>query len=429
MDRDREVNFPKFLNRLLPYWPITLFCVIGMAEFIYFTLRGKGYDFPVFYEAGKLLLNFQSPWDAVVDPIYLAYLNGPLTALVISPLALVPQNIALGITRLLSIILIPFLIFQISKYFFPFRELYYLNKKIWLASSFILFTFPIRANLEYGQLFIIFLAIAVSALRLSRYESTRFLLLAGFLIGLCCDYKPQSFLIFALVICLKNRYIFLGGFFSIVSGALLSTILTHKPPYIVWGEVIFKRFKGGVTVDQMHIYTVFPGYLSQLMLMVVCALALLYFFLYRHNLDTPHKNVLIIFLTVFLSPWMHPTDLVLFSLFAVGIALQGNGLTFISSLALGSLLVWSNNLIINILIAIFSVSILFLYLERNQKRYLVKVLFIVFLPVFFAFISTKDPNIEGFLRKLFGLGSLFCISALAAISGFEHSEKSSRTKI
>jgi hypothetical protein len=429
MDQSRDAYFPKFFNKLIPYWAPMVFCTIGLAELIYFSLRGKGYDFPVFYDAGRLFLNFQSPWDAVIDPIYSAYLNGPLTALIISPLALVPQDIALGITRVLSIVLIPFLTLQISKYFFPFQELSYLNKKIWLASSFILFTFPVRANLEYGQFFIVFLAFAISALRFSRYESIKFLLLAGFLIGLCCDYKPQCFIIFALLICFKNRYIFLGGILSVISGALLSAILTHKPPYLVWGEVIFKRFKGGVTGDQMHIYTVFPGFWSRLILTVICAIALLYFFLHRHNLNNPYINVLTIFLTVFLSPWMHPTDLVLFSLFAVGIALQGNGLTFISSLALGSLLVWSNNLVISILIAILSVSTLFLYLGRNHKKYMMKVLFIVSPPIIFAFVSNKDPDVEGLLRKIFGLVSLLCITALVAIYGFGQSRKDSRTKI
>jgi len=429
MDQTGDVRFPKFLYKLIPHWAIMLFCTIGIAEFIYFSLRGKGYDFPVFYEAGQLLLNFQSPWDAVIDPIYSAYLNGPLTALVISPLAILPQNITLAITRILSIVLIPFLTFQISKYFFPLQEFSYLNKKIWLASSFILFTFPIRANLEYGQLFIVFLAFAVSALRFSRYESTKFLLLAGFLIGLCCDYKPQCFIIFGLLICFKNRYIFLGVILSVISGAFLSTILTHKPPYLVWADVIFKKFKGGVTGDQMHIYAVFPGFWSQVITVVICAVTLLYLFKNRYAKSIPHKNILIVFLSVLLSPWMHPTDLVLFSLFTVGIAIRHNGLTFFSSLALGTLLVWSNNLVISILIVALSVFILFLYLGRSHNKYLTKILFIVLPPILFALVSNKNPAIEDLLRKFVGLGSLFCITALAAIYGFEQSRRDLRTKI
>jgi hypothetical protein len=126
---------------------------------------------------------------------------------------------------------------------------------------------------------------------------------------------------------------------------------------------------------------------------------------------------------------MHPTDLVLFSLFTVGIAIRHNGLTFFSSLALGTLLVWSNNLVISILIVALSVFILFLYLGRSHNKYLTKILFIVLPPILFALVSNKNPAIEDLLRKFVGLGSLFCITALAAIYGFEQSRRDLRTKI
>lgn len=423
MGKRGVANHLKFPKKFSHNWTILLFCALGMVEFSYFSLRGKGYDFPVFYAASRLSLNFQSPWDAVFDPIYSAYLNGPLTALVISPLSLVPQNIALGITRALSIVLIPFLTYQISKYFSPYQDLRFLNKRIWLASSIIMFTFPIRANLEYGQFFIIFLAFAILALRLSSYETKGSLLLAGFLIGVCCDYKPQCFMVFALLICFKNRYIFLGGVFSIISGALLSVILTRKAPYLVWCEVILKKFKGGATGDQMHIYVLFPGLWSILVLIVISAFAVAYLLRYRNKVSVQQRSVLIIFITVLLSPWMHPTDLALFAVFVVGIAIRSNGLTLFSSLALGSLLVWSNNVTISIFVALLSFFILFLYLGRNQQTLFVYKFLIIMPSIFFAIFSKNNPEVEDLLRKLFGIVSLFCATFLATISVSEKSRK------
>jgi hypothetical protein len=419
MDRVRKAFSLKFHSILRPYWAITLFCIIGAVEFSYFTLRGLGNDFPVFYDAGQLFLNFQSPWGAVIDPIHSAYLNGPLTALVISPLAIVPQDIALGVTRAISIILIPFITFQVSKYFSPLQELSFLNKRIWLASSFILFAFPIRANLEYGQFFVVFLALAVSALRLSICESNGLRLCSGFLIGVCCDYKPQSFLIFALLICFRNRYIFLGGILAFISSTTLSTFLTDKPPYLVWGKALLTRFEGGVTGDQMHIYALFPGFWSVFLSSVIATFALIHWVLNRTRFSVPQKTTFIIFITVLLSPWLHPTDLVLFGVFAVGIATWNNGLTILTSLALGTLLVWSNNLLINVSLALISAFILYFYLGQNLENTIMKKLLIALPPVLFALLAYTTPDLESTLRRYLGLVSIVSITALVTVSRSE----------
>ena len=339
--RNREL-----MVRFTSIFPAVVFVLFGIAELIYFTANGKGNDFPIFHEASKLTLDLNSPWNSVLDPVYSAYLNGPMTALLISPLGLINQDLALGLVRFLSIAVVPYLVFQTSKLFFPNLNLNLSNRKFWLISTFVLLSFPIRANLEYGQLFLLFAALAASSLRLAMSNSHVQLFLSGLLIGICCDYKPQCFLVFSLLICFSKLFILIGGVTSILLGGLVSFALTSNFPYVTWVEVLQKRAGGGArTGDQMHLYSLSSNAFLTTVIVVflfITTVALTVSKWRMYGLERPQIFPLMIFAVTFFAPWMHSTDLVFFSLYAM-ILFFTRPLNWLNSLSIGILLVWSNN--------------------------------------------------------------------------------------
>jgi hypothetical protein len=410
------------------FLPFLFFASLGIAELFYFSTNGLGNDFPVFYQAGKLALNFGNPWEAVNDPVHSAYINGPMTALIISPLALLPQDIALAMTRGLSIVLVPVINYQLFKIFYPRVVFNFRNVSLWLFSSLALLTFPTRANLEYGQFFFLFATLAVLALRLSRSNSLRNLLLSGSLIGICCDYKPQAFIVMALMLCFSNKFVFLGGVFSFLSGALVSTVLTRDIPYKVWVEVVFNRFQGGVTGDQMHIYAVLPKLLAVLIAIIVLIVFLILVFQRNTYFDTPEVKLFTIFVSILLIPWMHPSDLVLLSAFIFVINVATSMQKYVFLVGVGSLLVWSSNPLVSILVTFLALFILKFYLKGSQL-FTFNSFFIVTIPSFiFAITANNHPNFIESSRQYWGLVAVFSACVLSAISVFELPKKDLSTK-
>jgi hypothetical protein len=408
------------------YWPIILFFGLALAEVAYFSTRGIGNDFPVFHDASRLALKLSSPWDAVFDPIYSAYLNGPLTAMLIAPLGIFSQSLALLITRTLSVAVIPFLVFLFLRFLLPHKTLGFFSKDVWIISSLLLFTFPVRANLEYGQFYLVFITLAVLGLKLSLSESAIKLFISGLLLGICCDYKPQSFLVFALIFCFTNVYIFFGLSFSVILGAIFSTILTKTIPYQVWIEVILEKSKGGSTEDQMHLYEIIPGSISLFFALGLFILATTSTII--NKLNGSERVISIIFVTTLLTPWMHPTDLVLYGLFAVVLTIQPNRLTTLSSFGLGSFLVWSNSYTISILVALVVFSLLLAHGEILKKLRFVQIFLILIPSTIFSYTSNEFPEFEGVHRQFWGMAGIVIITMVSTHSQSLQIRKGYNTK-
>ena len=400
--------------KLSDYWPILLFSVLSISELAYFSVRGKGYDFAIFYEASRLTLTLNSPWDAVFDPIYAAYLNGPLTALLISPLGLFSESAALFLARGASILVVPLLVFNFIKYFSPAQELTMRSAKIWLSSCLILLTFPIRSNLEYGQFFVLFLTLFVLALRLSQSSSTRNLLLAGFLIGICCDYKPQCFVVFGILVGFSNLYIIVGGFLSLIIGGTISIFLTRNFPYEVWVDAVLKRSEGLSSGDQMHIYSLLPGEIGKFLALVVIAILITYQFYNRSKFNSSPNKIFLLLVSILLTPWMHPTDLALASVIVVAISIREQSFKFLNAFGLGCLLVWSSSVLITLFLAAFTLFLMYLYLEDKGNLLSFKPLVVIAPSIIFAFTSFFNPYLEQSHRQYWGVISLVIATLIAA---------------
>ncbi|ASY25867.1 glycosyltransferase 87 family protein [Candidatus Planktophila versatilis] len=420
----------KLKVQLNSIFPGLVFVLFGIAELIYFTANGKGNDFPIFYEASQLTLDLKSPWDSVSDPVYSAYLNGPMTALLISPLGLIDQDLALGLVRFSSIAVVPYLVFQTSKLFFPNLNLSLLDRKLWLISTLVLLSFPIRANLEYGQLFLLFAALAATSLRLANSNSHIQLFTSGLIIGICCDYKPQCFLVFSLLICFSKLFILIGGVTSILLGGLISSILTSTFPYTTWVEVLQKRAGGGArTGDQMHLYSLTSNTFLTVVIVISLFLAAAFLTMSNwrmNNLEKQQIFLLIIFTVTFFAPWMHSTDLVFFSVCAI-ILYFVRPLNWLSSLSMGAFLVWSNNVVVSA----FVVSIAFLLVLNSQRITTIlksRSNFFVAIPAMvFPLTVLFFPSFEESHRKWWGLLGVYLVTLSSAgfktISNFNSTQK------
>lgn len=396
---------------------ICIFGIFGIAELAYFTANGQGGDFPIFYEASKMTLNLSNPWDSVSDPVYSAYLNGPITSLLISPLGLMSQDLALELVRFLSIVMVPYLTFEISRLFFPNFKLNLLDRKFWLISTLVLLSFPIRANLEYGQMFLLFAALAASSLRFARSNSRVQLFLSGLLIGFCCDYKPQCFLIFSLLICFSRFLAFIGGLTSILLGGFISSMLTSRLPYEAWIEVLRKRMGGGAkTGDQMHLYSLSSNRLLTTLLIGVLfsGIVVLAFPNWnRDNLGWRPSFLLVIFTVTFFAPWMHSTDLVFFSVCAM-ILHVASPLNWLSYVSIGAFLVWSNNLAISAIVVFVAWFLILISQRFTSFSQFCSYSFVAIPSIIFPLSVHFGPSLEESQRKWWGLLALYLVTLFSA---------------
>lgn len=387
-------GFASFKN-LFPL-SLLIFSTLGILEILYFQSRGLGNDFSVFYKAANAVLNGENPWMVGDDKLYSAYLNGPLASVLIACFGLLKFEYAIFVARLLSVFLIPYIVKETSKLFLNGLSLD--KNRTYSISSILLLSFPVRANLEYGQLFIIFLALFVASVSLlSRIRSPwRSALVSGAMLEVCIEYKPQVFLFYAAAILIKNRRVALGILLTGSLSGLVSTILTRDYPFRTWLIGIKERSGGGIsTSDQMNLYVLLTCGFLFIFLLVLGS----YFFYSRKSGALRISSVVgwnlflnFVLLSTFLNFYLHPTD-IFFVLVLLGIAHSTNPRSVPASLAMGLALVWSNNPLVVL------ISILIVFLLVGNFKYLNILIWLILPNALFIVIKHIDGNLETRLRQ------------------------------
>lgn len=412
-----------YLEKLIhAFTPSSLiFIGLGIFEILYFQSRGLGNDFTVFYKAARAVLEGDNPWLVGDDKIYSAYLNGPIATLLITSFGVLKYSHALLFARALSVFLIPYIVRKISKFFSSPSVL--TSNQIYAISSILLFTFPVRSNLEYGQLFVIFLALFVTSisLLLKREHSWKSLFIAGVLLEICIEYKPQVFLFYGLIILFNFRRVIpsivLTGLFS----ALISSLLTHDIPFRTWLTAIWDRSGGGVsTIDQMNIYALLSSG-NIFICMVVGAFAIFYS---RQNETlklSSEKNWKPIFtfflLSTLLNFYLHPTDLLL-PVILLALVQFSNPSSIRIYMAIGFAIVWSNNPLIVVL------SSALVLLIMNNFRNVKKSIFLLFPNIVFLLLVFLDHNLETRLRQTFNFIVVISVFLLIVFSNVRFKRQS-----
>lgn len=407
----RRSYIEKFIKASTP--SLLIFVALGIFEILYFQIRGLGNDFTVFHKAGRAVLEGNNPWLVGGDKLYSAYLNGPIATLLVTCFGVPRYSHALLFARTVSVFLIPYIVRKFSKFFVSTSLL--TKNQIYATSSILLFTFPVRSNLEYGQLFVIFLALFVTSisLLLTRENSWKSLFIAGVLLEICIEYKPQVFLFYGLVILFKFRRVIPSFFLTGLFSALISSLLTRDIPFRTWLTAIWDRSGGGVsTIDQMNIYALLSSG-KIFMGLLIGAFAVFHF---RQNetlkLST-EKNWKLIFtfllLSTLLNFYLHPTDLLLPVIFLVLVQFS-NPSSMRIYMAIGFAIVWSNNP----LLVLISSALVFLIMDnfRNIKRSI----WLLFPNIVFLLLVFVDHNLETRLRQTFNFIVVISVFQLVIFS-------------
>jgi hypothetical protein len=394
----------------------SIYLIASISLVGYFQIKGLGNDFPTFFKAGEAVRTFSDPWQVNEGSQFNAYLNGPLTGLLLGLLSFLPYSFAMLSVRILTLAVIPYAvesIAKLSKTNISVRDKYFL-------SSLLLFTFPVRANLEYGQLAIIFSAVGVAALRLiGNNKSSKSLFWLGFISIFLVDYKPQVFIPILFIVLLLRKSLFAGIFFGIVLMVVTSWLLS-RTLLTSWTNAMFTR-SGQISSgdDQMSLYSFF-SMSKELSYLVAATLSILLclrvYRIYVRSKSENQLNFILVGIGIWsaISPFSHPTDM-FFSILIGSMYLykiKTTALNLKSTVLFSAAMVWSNNLFICIAIGLV-VSILSLSLKDISGTKLVLFGGIatgtnLILPIVVQFNSTLETNV----RQAF---NYLCVAVVAFI--------------
>lgn len=406
-NRENRYRFNRFTRAFPP--SMLIFVCLGVIEILYFQSRGLGNDFTVFYKAAVAVLEGNNPWLVGDDKLYSAYLNGPIATLLITFFGFFKYDYALLFARTLSVFLLPYIVRELSKFFLS--TSFISRKHIYSTCSILLFTFPVRANLEYGQLFIIFLALFVAAisLLLKAEHSWKSLFMSGVLLEICIEYKPQVFLFYVLGILIKSRRVVPSIVLTGVFSGIVSSLLTRDIPFRTWLTGILDRSGGGVsTIDQMNIYALLSsGFLYTCLILGAFAI---FCICQRNSFElSSDKNWKLVFSVIVISSllnfYLHPTDLLLPVMFLV-VAQWSNPDSVRLNVAIGFALVWSNTPLIVFL------SITLVLLLMNNSSHIKKRIWIIFPNIVFILLILLDHKLETRLRQTFNFIAVVSIFRL-----------------
>jgi len=347
------------------WWLYGLVSGLLLAQVLRNTVPG---DSNVFFNAGLDVRNGINPWLESEDSINFQFLNGPFFSILCSILTFLGTQGMYVFTCLATVALVPWSALLAGRLFGITLEGKYLAG----VSSLLMLTFPIRANLQYGQFVIpyVFLLLLILYFHCSQKTSafSDFAIGVGFIALL--DFKPHLFLIWIFIFFgLQRKFLnvglLVGGLAELVILKLITgAFLPHE-----WFSRLFNRGKGSdglagfYNLHTLTVQTKLPsGWDFFLSVGLVLFLSILIF---RY---TSSKASTFVLLYVALLPVMHPQDLFLLFLFAI-LLITDKQWSKLDFFFVGLGLVWSSNLLALAInsIAIFGIYFTFTNIQRSKK--------------------------------------------------------------
>jgi hypothetical protein len=287
-------------------------------------------------------------------------------------------------------------------------------------------SFPIRANLEYGQFSILYtvLFFLSSVLAFGKWNSKIWDIFSGIGFILCLDYKPHIFFLAFFALLMSRLTIKLAAILTLALGAIISQALTESFPFSEWISSLMRR--GVSSSDLMGISPILHqlniNNLFILFIMSIITAALLWnLYLVK---DAPLGIIvgLIGFNVLVLLPFLHPQDLVgvvFINLLCMIILGQKTGV-YVLWMLLGLMLVWSNNSLINICIVLFTYVIARQQISRACVPIPLKLVWFLVYPLLVFHVLLAFDASENVLRHLFNftylIGSVFIVTRVARLS-------------
>ena len=405
-----KIKISDFLTKVVIQKSRLIFILFSSMVCAYFQVKGLGNDYRTFYSVGNSVRELENPWDVNKGNEFSAYLNGPISALILSVLSLFPYEISLFIVRVSTLALLPY---TIKRLFSLFRISCSSGLRYYL-STLLVFSFPVRACLEYGQLSSIYLSCFVIFIAAIKSKEKGFHLFAfGLVSYIVLDYKPQIFLPILFFLPYRKIQFLLGFMTGVTSAWLLNFFLTGDLFFNTWIDAILKRSQ---TVsnrgDQMSLYSLLDLNQTETKLLLFVLISATSVSVIRSgeskNFNRGQRILLSLLLWSALTPFSHPTDMLISQLFifALAVRLSGNVNANLVLLALGCGAVWSNSLIPS---SIVFLSLILIYrnsiLAKSRFSFFAQVLLLT-PPIIFSLLSVRFPNLEGDARQLLNYVSI-----------------------
>jgi hypothetical protein len=350
-------------------------------------------DLQVFYQAGLDVRMGVNPWLPSEDSTNFQFLYGPINALICAALSYLGERGMYLLVCVTSIILIPFTFHYLGKL---------LNRQLnahetFTISSIFLASFPLRANLQYGQ-FVIhysFLLVVSFYLVLRSLEFSPFLTMSlGITPVFLLDFKPHLFLPFIPIwffYFVRNRFFRIGVFISFSIELFLSYLFSGKALPLDWIERIVGR--GTESKGLQGFYNIFNwiGLIGVSgSIIIVLSILVVSFLLIQIRFSTnPVSAFILLYLALF--PALHPQDFVLIFLVFLFASLAYLRSYYVA-VVIGFSIFWSSNEVA----AVISMTIVVITILYNYKIGKVpiltslKPLFMLLMPSIFAFLGLMD---------------------------------------
>jgi hypothetical protein len=315
------------LKRILPW------CLVAAVGLIYlWHFDNSNNDFQVFYNAGLDFRDGVNPWDSQLDPNAM-YLNGSSTLILFSILSFFPLEWAIFFVRILSLAMVAASIYYV-------RNLLHKLPQPQLI-LFLFLAFPVRSAMEYGQLTIIFSAIAFYIVMSVNNRSTDTLsVILG--VAFILDFKPHIFIGVVTFLILMRRFaLLLKAFFVWLVFQFIVGLYCQIFPFIeMLKAVIFRGETVAKGEDSFSIVSFFD-FDSRWSMVFSFGLVLIFsIYLFTTKYDPTSRLLSITAISLLITPLLHPTDLMLLLLIFVVKA----ELAQFSSFVLGMFFVWSPQL-------------------------------------------------------------------------------------
>lgn len=315
------------LKQVFPWLIVAAVVTIYMWHF-----NNLNNDFQVFYKAGIDLRDGVNPWGSRIDPNAM-YLNGSSTLILFSLLSLLPLEWALFFVRLSSLTLVALAVFFGRN----------LSHKLSAAQLilFLFLSFPVRSALEYGQLTVIFGALAFYVLiKIHQKSHDAFLIVLS--VAAILDFKPHIFIGVMIYLILMKRFeLLVKAFlvwmiFQVIVGVYLQIF-----PFIEMLKAVQFRSETVTEGEDSFSIVSFLNLTSHWSIFIT-VISILVFLVYSFTVKRYPVSKLLPFLafSLLITPLLHPTDLMLL-LFVFVIKFQ---LTYVGSFVLGMFFVWSPQL-------------------------------------------------------------------------------------
>ena len=395
--------FPKDLCN---FYALAIYLLFSIIQMIRVSSTGLGNDFKVFFAAGELMRKGLSPY---LSP---DYLNGPLHALFLSLIIDFDFEFILGGLRVVSIILIPLLIWQVGLVL----RVNLNSLKILSIAALIQISAFNMTLLAYGQLNVISSSLLLLAFylvckindsnRKTLVNSSIFTTIAIILI----DYKPHIYLLpLIYLFFLKARYIWK---WTIIPSAFYIWFLSVNDfSYIrEWIFNVIDRSRGQLSLgDQITIYALpLPFMLTMLFIWILVVFKMRLFQARRETwrflLGPSSVLCVMVCLPTLFGPYVHPQDAILTYIFLMMFLLAKTNLFFspISLLFAGMSFTWSVT-VIGLLMHSLETAIIVLFISKIFRMRF-RFSYILLLPAISFYVSSRFIEIGHFRSYIYVIG-------------------------